>query len=70
MNKLKTLLLGNDGFCTAGNFDYFLDIRNKSDISLVSEKASPFLCDCRHLYLTDEKQWVLRGILTNSRNEN
>ena len=68
-NNLKTLLLGNDDYYGAGNFDYFLDMRNKRDISLVSETATPFFCDCRHLYLTDEKQWAVRGILTNSRNE-
>jgi len=68
--RLKTLLVGNETFHGVGAFDYFIDMHGSTDISLVSEKPTPFFCDCSHLYLTDEKQWTLRGILSNSRAEN
>lgn len=68
---LKTLLLETDSSIGIGAFDYFIDRHSDISSSFVCEQRNPFFCDCRHLYLTDENQWVLRGILSKSRqNEN
>lgn len=64
---LKTVLFENGNRIGIGGFDYFIDCRSFSSVSFVSEKKNPFFCDSRHLYLTDEEQWVMRGILTKSK---
>lgn len=65
--KLKTVLFENGNRIGIGGFDYFIDCSSIASLSFVSEKKNPFFCDSRHLYLTDEEQWVLRGILSKSR---
>lgn len=70
MAGIKTVLLENNSSIGIGAFDYFIGKKNNT-VSYVSEDSNPFFCDCRHLYLTDEKQWTIRGILSNcSHNEN
>jgi len=63
----KTVLFEKNSAAGMGYFDYFIDRRGGQPVSVVSEQSNPFFCDCRHLYLTDEKQWVMRGVLSNSR---
>lgn len=64
---LKTVLLENNSSIGIGALDYFIGKNNNEYMSYVCENQTPFFCDCRHLYLTDEKQWVIRGILSSCR---